>query len=183
MAVMRTEGYAGLTTRRVAVVAEGPMSQIQYHFGSKEGMVLALFEHMNTQLLERQSTMFVDPTLTLSQQWNLACDYLDDDLASGYVSVLQELLSAGWTNDDIGAAVRAGLLGWIEVLTDLAGRALERGVPLGPLTAEDVAALVASSYIGAESLLLLGMEDQGVPVRKSLRRFGEVIRTWEESGR
>jgi len=85
------KGYAGLTTRGVAAMAQVPMSQIQYHFGSKEGMMLALFAHMNSQLLQRQSAMFSDQTLSLSQKWDLACDYLDDNLASGYVRVLQEL--------------------------------------------------------------------------------------------
>ena len=138
--------------------------------------------HMNARLLERQSAMFTDSSLDLSQQWELACDYLDEDLSSGYVSVLQELVAAGWTSDDIGAAIRAGLMGWMDLLTDLANRALERGVPLGPFAAEDVGALVASSFLGAESLLLLGVEEQGVQVRAALRRFGIAIRAWERSG-
>ncbi len=87
--VLLTQGYAGLSTRNVAATAGTQMSQIQYHFGSKENMVLALFAHMNTQLLERQKSMFVDQSLSLSQQWDLACDYLDDDLDSGFVRVLR----------------------------------------------------------------------------------------------
>ena len=180
--VLRAQGYAGLTTRGVAGVAGVPMSQIQYHFGSKEGMVLALFEHMNTQLLERQNATFVDPSLTLSEQWDLACDYLDDDLASGYVRVLQELLAAGWANPEIGQVVRNGIMGWFKLLTDLARRAQENHGSLGPFTPEDIAALVGSAFIGAESYLLLGIEDRDIPVRRSLRRFGDVIRLLEEQG-
>ncbi len=86
--VLRERGYASLSTREVAAVAGVPLSQIHYHFGSKQGMVLALFEYMNAQLLDRQNAMFADPSLTLSEQWDLACDYLDDDLATGYVRVM-----------------------------------------------------------------------------------------------
>ncbi len=89
---LRAHGYAGLSTRGVAGLAGAPMSQIQYHFGSKEGMVLALFEYLNVQLLDRQNAMFEDQSLTLSQQWDLACDYLDADLASGYVRPSAQLL-------------------------------------------------------------------------------------------
>ncbi len=92
--VLRERGYASLSTREVAAAAGVPLSQIHYHFGSKQGMVLALFEYMNARLLDRQNAMFADPGLTLSEQWDLACDYLDDDLATGYVRVLQELLAA-----------------------------------------------------------------------------------------
>ena len=180
--VLHAQGYAGLTTRGVAGVAGVPMSQIQYHFGSKEGMVLALYEYMNAQLLERQNAMFADPSLTLSEQWDLACDYLDDDLVTGYVRVLQELLAAGWTNPEIGRVVRDGFMGWIKLLTDLARRAQENYGSLGPFTPEDIAALVCTAFIGTEAFLLLGLEEQGLPLRRSLRRFGDVIRVLEEQG-
>ncbi len=180
--VLHAQGYAGLTTRGVAGVAGVPMSQIQYHFGSKEGMVLALFEYMNAQLLDRQNAMFADPSLSLSEQWGLACDYLDDDLATGYVRVLQELLAAGWANPEIGRVVRDGIMGWVKLLTGLARRAQENYGSLGPFAPEDIAALVGAAFIGMEAYLLLGLEEQGLPLRRSLRRFGNVIRVLEERG-
>jgi AcrR family transcriptional regulator len=180
--VLSAQGYAGLTTRGVAGVAGVPMSQIQYHFGSKGGMVLALFEYMNAQLLERQNAMFADPSLTLSEQWDLACDYLDDDLATGYVRVLQELMAAGWANPEIGRVVRDAIMDWVKLLTNLARRAQENYGLLGSFTPEDIAALVATAFIGTEAILLLGLEEQGMPLRRSLRRFGGVIRSLEEQG-
>ncbi len=182
-AVLRAQGYAGLTTRGVAGLAGVPMSQIQYHFGSKEGMVLALFEDMNAQLLARQNAMFADPNLSLSQQWGLACDYLDDDLASGYVRVLHELLAAGWANPEIGRVVREGLMGWNGLLSEVARKAQENHGSLGPFTPEDIAALVGAAFTGAEAFLLLGLEEQGMPLRRSLRRLGGVIRILEEQGK
>ena len=53
--VLQDQGFAGLSTRNVALAAGVPMSQIQYHFGSKDGMLLALYEYLNAQLLERQN--------------------------------------------------------------------------------------------------------------------------------
>src|SRR5260221_13089502 len=79
--VLRKNGYAALSTLDVAAAAGVPLSQIHYHFGSKQGMVLALFEYLNTQLLDRQNVMFGDVSLKLSEQWDRACDYLDDDIA------------------------------------------------------------------------------------------------------
>jgi AcrR family transcriptional regulator len=178
--VLRERGYASLSTREVAAVAGVPLSQIHYHFGSKQGMVLALFEYLNAELLERQNAMFADPSKTLSEQWDLACDYLDDDLATGYVRVIQELLAAGWANPEIGRVVRDGMMGWVELLTDLARRAQENYGSLGPFTPEDIAALVSAAFIGMEAYLLLGLEEQGMPLRRSLRRFGDVIRMLEK---
>jgi AcrR family transcriptional regulator len=177
--VLRQKGYAGLSTRDVAAAAGVPLSQIHYHFGSKRGMVLALFEYLNAQLLDRQSAMFSNPELKLSEQWDLACDYLDEDIASGYVRVLQELIAAGFADAEVAKVVRAGLLGWFDLLCELARRAERQFGTLGPFSAEELAALIGTAFMGAESMYLLGGEKKGVPVRQALRRFGDLIRSAE----
>jgi AcrR family transcriptional regulator len=177
--MLRQKGYARLSTRDVAAAAGVPLSQIHYHFGSKQGMVLALFEHLNSQLLHRQDAMFHDPTLTLSRQWELACDYLDEDIASGYVRVLQELIAASWSDSAVAKVIQAGLMDWFKLLVELARRAEREFGGLGPFTADEVATLVGSAFIGAESEHLLGFEKKGIPIRKSLRRFGDLIRMME----
>ena len=179
--ILRQNGYSKLSTRDVAAAAGVPLSQIHYHFGSKQGMVLALFEYLNSQLLDRQAALFGDATLKLSEQWDRACDYLDDDIASGYVRVLQELIAASWADAPVAKVIRAGITGWIDLITGLARRAEREFGGLGPFSAEEVAALIANAFIGAESHYLLGLEKKGMPVRQALRRFGDLIRIAEGS--
>lgn len=173
--ILQHQGFAGLSTRNVAAAAGVPLSQIQYHFGSKDGMVLALYEYMNAKLLERQNQMFGDPDLTFSQKWRLACDYLDADIESGYVRVFQELMAAGWSNSEIGDAVRDGLAGWFRLLNEQAQMLLDRRGQELPYDSRELAALIGAAFIGAEAAILLGMEDRGIPYRQSLRRFGDLI--------
>jgi AcrR family transcriptional regulator len=180
-AVLRQNGYSGLSTRDVAAAAGVPLSQIHYHFGSKQGMVLALFEYLNAQLLDRQSALFGDQALKISEQWDLACDYLDDDIASGYVRVTQELIAASWADAEVAEVVRAGMVGWFDLIIQLARKAERELGGLGPFSAEEVAALVSSAFIGAEALYLLGVEQKGAPVRQALRRIGDLIRIAEGS--
>ncbi|WP_368744744.1 TetR/AcrR family transcriptional regulator [Desertibaculum subflavum] len=177
--VLHQNGLSGLSTRDVALSAGVPLSQIHYHFGSKQGMVLALFEYMNDQLLDRQNALFSDPLLKLSEQWDRACDYLEDDLKSGYVRVLQELIAAGFADQTVAKVIRAGIAGWVDLIAGLARKAEREFGPLGPFAAEEVAALIANAFIGAESLYLLGLEKKGPPVRRSLRRIGDLIRVAE----
>lgn len=178
--VLRERGYAALSTREVAAEAGVPLSQIHYHFGSKQGLVLALFEYLNAQLLARQEALYRDPSLTLADQWDRACDYLDDDLASGYVRVGLELSAAGWADAQICAVVRESLLGWIRLLTGVARKFETQVGGFGPLSSEDIAVLVASAFFGAESLVLLGVERDALPARASLRHVGELIRKLEK---
>jgi AcrR family transcriptional regulator len=177
--VLRERGYAALSTREVAAAAGVPLSQIHYHFGSKQGLVLALFEYMDAQLFERQQALFNDPALSLADQWDRACAYLDDDLASGYVRIMQELAAAGWADAAVGAVVRKSLEDWIGLVIELARRFEQQHGRLGPFTPEEVGALVSNAFIGAESLVLTGLEKKDVPIRESLRRIGALIRDLE----
>ena len=56
------DGFLGLSTRKVADEAEVPLSQLHYHFGSKGGLVLALFEEENKRRLDRQTRMYAEDT-------------------------------------------------------------------------------------------------------------------------
>ena len=174
------DGYAGLSTRKVAEEAGVPLSQLHYHFGSKGGLIMALFEMENQQRLTRQIHMYAEDR-PLWQRYEQACDFLEDDLESGYVRVLQELVAAGWSNAEIGAAVRELLGGWIALLTEVAREAERRHGPLGPFTAEELATLIASAFFGSEALLLLGFDRDALPIRSALRRIGVLIREREEA--
>lgn len=173
------QGYAGLSTRRVAELAGVPLSQIHYHFGSKQGLVLALLADQNARLLARQAATFAEP-LPLSLRWERACDYLDEDLSSGYVRALQEMVAAGWSDPRIADAVRENLQGWYDLLTGLAEEASRTFSGLGPFTPAEVACLVGNAFLGSEALILLGLESPRVPTRTALRRVASFIRGIED---
>lgn len=170
-------GYAQLSTRGIAEMAEVPLSQIHYHFGSKKKLVLAVLEEENRRLLERQAEMYGTGT-PLWQQWEQACDFLDHDLDSGYVRVLQEMMAAGWSDPEIAEAVRTYLKGWFDLLREVAATAVGRLGDVEMLQPADVASLVGAAFLGAEAMILLGFEDE--PTRRALRSVGTAIRNLEE---
>lgn len=174
-----SDGYSGLSTRSIAEEAGVPLSQIHYHFGSKKNLVLDILATENQRLLERQEAMF-ESDLALWRQWELACDYLEADLESGYVRVLHELMAAGWSDPEIAEVVAKQLTGWHELLASVARHAKESFGGLGPFTPEEIAALAGVPFIGAEAYALLGMPESTVPARSALRKVGELIRILEE---
>jgi AcrR family transcriptional regulator len=173
------DGYAGLSTRKVADEAGVPLSQLHYHFGSKQGLILALLEEENQRRLARQHRLYAED-VPLWQRYERACDYLEDDLDSGYVRVLQEMIAAGWSNHELGAAVRELMDGWFALLSEVARETEHRHGPLGPFTAEEAATLIGSVFFGSEALLLLGFDRNALPIRSALRRIGVLIRQLEE---
>jgi AcrR family transcriptional regulator len=157
-----------------------PLSQIHYHFGSKEDLVLALLAYKNERLLSRQAAMYARE-LPLWMRWQQACDYLDEDLSSGYVRVLQEMMAAGWSNPAIAKAVRRLLSGWFALLTRVADEAAKSIDRMGPFKSDEIASLVGAAFLGAESLLLLGVHETEIPLRRALRRFGTLIKSAEKA--
>jgi AcrR family transcriptional regulator len=181
-ATLLAVGSANLSTRAVAEAAGVPLSQIHYHYGSKQQLILAVLGAENDRLLERQATMYsgAEP---LWRQWELACDYLDEDLESGYVRVLQEMIAAGWSDPEVAAAVRGFMAGWFGLLRDVAARAAERLGGLGPFTPAEVATLMGLPFMGAEEMIVLGFGEPDLPARSALRKIGAIIRAYEEAPR
>jgi AcrR family transcriptional regulator len=173
-----TDGFARLSSRRVADLAGVPVSQIHYHFGSMQQLVLAILADQNERLLERQARMFAtsDP---LWRQWEQACEFLEADLASGYVRILQEMVAAGWSDSEVAASVRTLLGGWYGLLADVARRDRDELGGLGPFTPEEVSALMGLPFLGAEAMLLLGFTESELPIRSALRKIGDVFRMME----
>jgi AcrR family transcriptional regulator len=173
------DGYASLSTRKVADGAGVPLSQIHYHFGGKRGLVLGLLDHENQRLVGRQRQMYAT-SQPLWKRYEQACEFLDDDLASGYVRVLQEMIAAGWSDRDVAEQVLAMLRSWLDVLEEVSSEAERRFGPLGPFTASDVATLVGLAFLGGEAVTLLGDEEWAGRVRTALRRVTDLIRAAEE---
>jgi AcrR family transcriptional regulator len=169
------DGYANLSTRRVADAAGVPLSQIHYHFGSKRQLILAVLAAENERLLRRQREMFDAPE-PLWVRWDLACDFLDADLESGYVRILQEMIAAGWSDPEVAGAVRGMISGWYGLLADVARREEANGVDLHGFTPDEVAALMATPFLGAEEMILLGVSETTLPLRSALRKVGVLLR-------
>jgi AcrR family transcriptional regulator len=174
-------GIARLSTRSVADAAGVPLSQLHYHFGSKQQLILDVLEAEDARRLARQTDMYAEGR-PLWQRYEQACDFLEDDLESGYVRVLQEMIAAGWSDPAVGTRVRQLLQGWLDLLTSVAREAERDFGPLGPFPADELAALIGQAFMGGEAMILLGFERRAWPVRSALRRIGVLIRQLEEGG-
>jgi AcrR family transcriptional regulator len=175
-------GAGGTSTRSVAEEAGVPLSLVHYHFGGKQGLLVAVLERENSELLERQRALYAAPG-PLAEKWRVACDFLDEDINSGFVRVLWELWAAGLADEELKAGWRQALGGWRDLLVSVFeewGRPLSADLPLSPRA---TATLVADLFNGIEVELLAGVTPEDAPHREVLDAFGDMIERAEREDR
>jgi AcrR family transcriptional regulator len=172
--VLLERGHAAASTRAVADEAGVRLSLVHYHFGGKQGLLLEVLQRENELLLARQQKLYAAPG-PLADKWRTACDFLDEDVQSGYVRVLWELWAAGLADEELAAGWRAVMRGWRSLLESVfAAWAKETGVEL-PLSARAVATLVGNLFEGIEIELLAGVPPQDAPHHEVLDAIGVLI--------
>jgi AcrR family transcriptional regulator len=154
------EGYAALSVREIAKDAGVNHALINYHFRTKEQLVIAVLDEANRRLLERQHGMYRAPG-GFSGKWAQAREFYKGDLASGFVRVQAELWAASLSNPGLREKFLPRIQAWKQVVSGAVAEAvatLERGgVKLpAPFSAEVIACWISDFWLGMEFSDLLG---------------------------
>ena len=177
--VLARDGFPALTARNIAREAGTNLALLNYHFGTKERFLLALFDVLDDERIARQRAMYSAPDDRLSTKWRRAVEFYRADLAAGYVRVLQELTAYGYSNVRVRRRVRERMREWRGVIEEVAARELP---PLGlDLPPAQVASAVASFWLGMESQHLLGATEEEGRFFEILDRIGDFIEAHERA--
>jgi hypothetical protein len=144
-------------------------------------MVLALLKAENERLLDRQRVMYAEDR-PLSSRWKAAISYLREDMETGYVRVLHEMMAAAWSDAELASEVRAILGGWQALLIGVASEAEKLVGGYGPFSPAEVVMLVGAVFVGGESFLLLDLHDYEPALWTALEKFGHLIEAYEAKG-
>jgi AcrR family transcriptional regulator len=152
---LRDEGIAGISARAIARHGDFNQALIFYHFGSVEGLLVAVARSES----ERRSALYA-PALaevtTLSELVAVARRLHDDEFQAGTVATLTQMLAGAVGSDELSEGIRDALLPW----TTLVGQTIDRllaDVPFGDLLSrDDITAGVAALFLGIE--LLSGLD-------------------------
>ena len=176
--VLNRDGVSALSTRAVANEAQVNLSLIHYYFSSREGLLLALLERMDEELLERQRAMYGEPAVSLADKWRQAIEFYRQDLKSGYVRTLLELAAHGYSNPRMAEEVRRLLSRWRGLLTEVAAQVLARKE--APMDAAELGSMVTSYWFGMEFQHLLGVPEKEGKLWQTAEAIGDLIERWEK---
>jgi AcrR family transcriptional regulator len=115
--LLLAEGYAAITTRRLATEAGVNHGLVHYYFGSVENLLLRVLERFTERLTERQRAMYADPDMPFLEKWRQAMRYLvGEDV--GYEKVWLELWALAWNRPELRERVAKVNEEWWSVLAE-----------------------------------------------------------------
>jgi AcrR family transcriptional regulator len=166
------EGYAALSVREIAKDAGVNHALINYHFRSKDQLVIEVLDAANRRLLERQRAMYERPG-RFADKWTDARRFYESDLASGFVRMQAELYAASFSNPELREKFLPRLLAWKKLVLEAVREALAtlraQGVkPPRPFTAEVIACLISEFWLGMEFADLLEVKAERAQHRVAL---------------
>ena len=175
-------GYAHLNVRDIARDAGVNHALIGYHFGGKQQLVLAVLDDANKQLLGRQARMYND-TASASQKWQQACDFYEDDLQSGFVRLLMELMGASFTDEALRGEFLPRLLAWHELVEAAVTDFIQQSDLNLPVSARAISAWIRWFWTGMEAGMALGITEQQGHQREALEAVAVLLRAVESRTR
>ncbi len=184
---LANEGYAALSMREIAKSAGVNHALINYHFRSKDELVIAVLDAANRELLARQSRMYAAPG-NFAEKWAQARAFYQGDFASGFVRVQAELWAASLSNPGLREKFVPRLRAWRDVVLGAVRDAVEtleaNGTTLPPpFTAEVIATWISEFWLGMEFVDLIGGPAERQQHRAALDAMQVILEALDRPGK
>lgn len=166
------EGYAALSVREIAKDAGVNHALINYHFRTKDQLVIDVLDAVNQRLLARQASMYGGAG-GFAEKWASARRFYEEDLASGFVRLQAELWAASLSNPALREKFLPRLLAWKKVVLGgvreaVAALQASGGKLPAPFTPEVIACWISEFWLGMEFADLLGVKEEQSQHRAAL---------------
>jgi AcrR family transcriptional regulator len=148
---LRTAGFAGASAREIARMAGCNQTLVFYHFGSVIDLLLAALDSISERRMAAYRGV-LDHARSVSDLVESARSIFVEDLDSGHVTVLVEMIAGARSVPGLGEQVAARVAPWRE-FAEAAVRGALASSPLARLMpAKDVAHAVVAGFLGLELL-------------------------------
>lgn len=154
---LKEEGFAGASARAISRRGDFNQALIFYHFGSLTDLLLAALDETSARRMEAYEAAMQEAT-SIEGLVQVALDIYREDLASGHITVLSEMITGSLSHRELGPQIVTRMEPWI----DFAQRAIDRVLEGSPfatvLPSRDLAFAVVAFYLGIDLLTHLERE-------------------------
>ena|SRR5438067_3071240 len=151
---LRTEGFAGASSRAIARRGGFNQALVFYHYGSLEALLLAALQRSSEERLARYRERIED-IADLPELLAVLAELHAEDEESGHMRVVSQLVAGSLNRPELGRGVLAVMGPWVELAREALERVLPREVP-----AADLAYAIVVFYFGINLISHLDPDDR-----------------------
>ena len=148
---LKSEGFAGTSARAISEQAGLNQGLIFYHFGSVVNLLLAGLDAVSNDRMIKFSAS-VEGAATPSELADVAGQIFREDLDSGHVTVLAEMIAGASSVPGLGVEVAVRLGPWFTFAKDAIDKSFGDAPHSSLLPSDDIAFVVVALYVGLEML-------------------------------
>jgi AcrR family transcriptional regulator len=174
LAALRADGIAGVSARSIARHGGFNQALIFYHFGSVEGLLVAVARSES----ERRSALYAEAlreVTSLSELVAVARRLHDEEFQAGTVAALTQMLAGAVGSEDLSRGIREALDPWTSLVGETIARLLGDTPYAELLPAADLTAAVAALFIGIELLAGIDPEAAGDSLFGTMEAVAAVV--------
>ncbi len=159
---LREEGFAGTTARSIAARGSFNQALIFYHFGSVSNLLLEAFRRTSEAQVARYREAAATVT-SLSDLVEIARRLHAEDLESGAVTAVTQLMAAAASDPDLGRAILDRFEEWMRLVQDALSRSVEAHPLGGIVPPREAAYAISAMFLGIELMTRLAPERSEAP--------------------
>jgi len=175
VATLRERGFAGTSAREIAKAGGFNAALIYYHFEDLPDLLLAALDVTSARRMARYQPV-VERVRSLRQLAREATRLFEQDVHSGDLTVLSELMTASQAHPELGPQVVARLDPWIDLTAATVHRLTARSLLAGVVPDRQVARALVAFYAGVEQLYRLDRDEaRAIALFATLERVAGLV--------
>lgn len=180
---LREKGFAGASARAIARRGGFNQALVFYHFGSVANLLLAALDETSRRRMVAYRAALEDAAGP-EELLEVALRVYREDLATGHITVLAELIAGSLTLPELKTEIVARMEPWIDFAEEAIHKAL-RGSPLADLfPTRDIAYGVVALYLGVEMIGHLDADENRVDsLLTTARSFASLLSPFLQTAR
>jgi AcrR family transcriptional regulator len=148
---LKEHGFAGASARAISERAGLNQGLVFYHFGSVANLLLAALDAVSDDRMVRFSAA-VDNVSSPNELMDVAARIFREDLDTGHVTVLVEMIAGASSTPGLGAEVASRIGPWFTFTKDAIDKTFGDSPFASLLPADDVAYTIVALFLGLEML-------------------------------
>lgn len=148
---LKEEGFAGTSARAIARRGNFNQALIFYHFGTLNDLLLAALDATSAERMARYREAVLTPG-TIEDRIRMATDLYREDLHTGHITVISELIAGSLARPDLGPEVVARMEPWVELVEEVLSDVLAGSTLGGIIQPKPLAFGIIALYLGVDLL-------------------------------